>query len=69
MATTPSRRRIDWDYIKYSNNNYWDSFYVQSYAHFNNVELLHTTTTVSDYESLKITYTVKGSLAAASSSN
>lgn len=47
-----------------SSNDFYDAFYIQSYRYFRKAEITHTTTTVSDYDSLRITYTPQGSLAA-----
>ena len=72
MPTTPMRTKIDWRYNYYpasSNWNYYDSFWIQSTRHFNFIQLLHTTTTVNDYETLRINYMPQGALSAASSSN
>ena len=69
MASSPDRHKITVDYKRYSNSHYYDSFWVQSATHFRFAQLLHTTATVSDYETLTINYMPYGALAAGSSSN
>ncbi len=43
--------------------NYYDSFFINSYRYFRKAEVVHTTTTVGDYDTLRVTYTPQGSLA------
>jgi hypothetical protein len=72
MATSPGRQKIEWVFIYYPSNygyEYWDSFYVKSYRFFKQAELLHTTTTVNDYETITINYKPYGALSAGSSNN
>lgn len=50
--TAPDRQLIDWHYNYYPSVNNWyyyEAFYIKSYTRFRSVQLLHTTTTVSDY--------------------
>lgn len=72
MSTSPNRQKISWHYNYYPSSNnwtYWEAFYIKAYTRFRSVELLHTTTTVGDYETLTINYKPYGSLSAGSSNN
>ncbi len=56
-------------YYEYFDGNTRDdafNFFFKQY--FTSVQILHTTTTVSDYDTLTITYTPKSSVAVGSSS-
>lgn len=65
LPTSPTRTLIRTQlYRSESASNHYDSFYIHSYRFFRKAEVVHTTTTVSDYDSLRITYTPQGSLAA-----
>lgn len=69
MSTSPNRQKIDWGYTHSANGVYWETFYIKSYSLFRLCQLLHTTTTVNDYETITINYKPKGSLSSYSSSN
>lgn len=52
LPTSPDRQLIDWHYNYYPTIHNWyyrEVFYIKSYTRFRSVQLLHTTTTVSDY--------------------
>jgi hypothetical protein len=72
MSTSPNRQLVTWDYAYYPaslNYRYRDAFYIKSHTSFLFAQLLHTTTTVSDYETITINYKPNGALAAASANN
>lgn len=70
MSQSPNRQQIDWLYQYYPSvydYRYYDTFYIQSYVRFRQVQLLHTTTTVGDYDTLTIKYKPYGALSGYSS--
>jgi hypothetical protein len=72
MATTPNRDKVRFMYNYYPSDNnyqYFDISYVQFYRFFRQVQFLHTTTTVSHYNTITINYNPYGSLPIYSSSN
>lgn len=72
MPTSPGRQQISFLYIyypSYYNWRYYDAVNYFYYCYFRKAQFLHTTTTVSDYETITINYTPYGSLAAVSSNN
>lgn len=65
LPTSPTRTMIAAQLTRSeSGTNHYDSFFIQSYRYFRKAEITHTTTTVADYDSLRITYTPQGSLSA-----
>lgn len=72
MPTSPGRQQLSFRYAYYPsvyNYLYYDAVNFFAYTYFRSAQFLHTTATVSDYETITINYTPYGNLAAASSSN
>lgn len=72
MPTSPGRQQISFMYRYYPSVHdwrYYDAANYFYYCYFRNAQFLHTTTTVSDYETITINYTPYGSLGAVSSTN
>lgn len=51
-----------------NSGQHWDAADVYFTSFFNSVQILHTTTTVNDYDSLTVTYNPKYAVSAGSSS-
>ena len=69
FPNTPTRSLISLQSYKDEGgyNDRYDSFYIQSYRYFSRAEIVHTTTTVGEYDTLKVTFTPQGALTAGSS--
>ena len=65
--TSPGRHSIDFSVVN-GGGTWTDSIELDYYQYFDYVNILHTTTTVDDYDTLTITYTPKSSVSAFSSS-
>lgn len=53
-------------YFSHDGNNEDDAMYFDFKQYFSSVQIVHTTTTVNDYDTLTITYTPKTSVSAGS---
>lgn len=70
LPTAPGRREVRFMYNYYPSVHNWqyhDSVGVRYYRFFKFAEFLHTTTTINDYETIRINYRPYGSLSAYSS--
>ena len=66
-ATSPGRQDIGVTYLNGA-GTFYDSIAIDYYQYFTSVNIMHTTTTVDDYDTLTITYTPKSSISVFSSS-
>jgi hypothetical protein len=68
--TSPGRHDLTVHSIRTESpaGTYTDSIALDYYQYFNDVRILHTTTTVDDYDTLTVTYTPKSSVSAFASS-
>jgi len=70
LPTVPQRDQISvylWRNESGTAYGHNDAFYIRTYRYFSQASILHTTTTVSDYDTLTVTYTPQGSLSAGAS--
>ena len=66
-ATSPGRQDIGVTYYN-GGGTFYDSIAIDYYQYFTSVNIMHTTATVDDYDTLTITYTPKSSVSVFSSS-
>ena len=66
-ATTPHKQDISVTIVNGA-GTFYDSINIDYYQYFTSVNIMHTTTTVDDYDTLTVTYTPKSSISAFSSS-
>ena len=72
MPAAPGRQELNFMYIynpSYYNYQYYTSVYVKFHCFFRSIKLLHTTTTINDYQTLSVIFNPYGAVSQPDASN